>query len=347
MSTVQEQDVSCTRRLIGTRTVTITPGSHTVWGNQNGWPEAVPITLSPEQAANYYYDMFAALDPVPGQVPTAPFQTEVEIEALVVQFPGIAPVVMSDVPLSPEQQAALLAQPAGQVQQTPAPHAAPPQSVGQPMAPTQQVVPSTFAPGQTNWQQMPALAAPAQVGQNVVASRAIAEPARGFHAHRVPGPVPSNLLRTQTAAPPVVVDLTGEDDAEAGPSTPTPQHAGTKRARADSTPAAAAPKAKKPKKEKKVKKAKQPRIPNSGLRVQPVVVAAAPAAADAAATTVAPPSDNTITTTPVQGETPAVEQQQHQSSPPRPLLPPNPSIPLWWDSEVTSLMLLVSPLWRK
>ena len=107
------------------------------------------------------------------------------------------------------------------------------------------------------------------------------------------------------------IDLTG-DGNEVVASAPVPQRAGTKRARADSTSGAAAPKVKKAKvekpkverpkvvKEKKEKKApkpkKQPKIFMSGLRLPTV------AAANIA------PSDNS--SVPFQGETMTMEQQQ-------------------------------------
>jgi len=221
MSTVQAEDFSATIYEDGTTTATITPGSYTVFCDEHGWVQ--PPSFTPEQAFNYYFDMYSAYGYSPGQIPTEPFQIKVEGVAVVVRFPDAAPVLVRDT-LPPAHHAALLARSTSQVQGIAAPYAASPQAVGQHMAPTQH--------------------------------------------------------------------------AGAGPSTPAPQHAGTKRARVDSTSPTAVPKAKKAMKEKK---AKQPRILNSGLRAQPVAVA------DAAATT--PSGDNT--TTPSLGETAAVEQQQH------------------------------------
>lgn len=293
MSDAQTRNFSATTlptvpMVVGTTIVTITPGKYTVRGNDEGWPappaEKSTSLMSIQTAANYYFDMSVALSGSPEQLPIAPFLMEVEVVERIEAFPHDASGQFGGYQMPPMQQVA-----------PPAPYAVSPYPMGLLMSQTQQFAPPTSFPGQTNWQQMD-LAAPAQVGHNVSAMRAIERPARAIHAHTVHGPVPSHLSSVQTATRSAPIDLTGDDD-EAGPSTPAPRRAGTKRARAESTSDAAAPKVKKAKKEKKVK---QPRIPRSGLREQPVVAATIPASANIA---------------PVQRETvSAVEQQQHQYS---------------------------------
>jgi len=300
----------------------------------SNWLATPFVAMEPVESLNYYADMYAAHAPsYRGAAPTAfSVQTAGQRrwdQALYATPPGFFHLL-----LLPEQQVAPPAFSAGQGQWNPAPYAASQQSAGPQMGPAQQVGAPTFIgnqqgrlAGPTNsvagpqfmvpqaappasqayWNPAP-YAAPTQAGQNLTTARRVAPPAaapRAFNAHRAPSAVPSYLVpRSWKAASQEPIDLTGNDD-EAGPSTPAPQCARTKRARADSTSGAAGPSVKRAKKEPKpkvVRPKKEPKkkeskgITNSGLRI--------PVAATSA------PSDNS--SIPFQGETLAVQQQQQQ-----------------------------------
>ncbi|KAM0698331.1 hypothetical protein Q7P36_001797 [Cladosporium allicinum] len=290
-------------------------GKWTAYGNAMGWPLA-PAALRPEQAAEYIADMCAEFHR--GELALAQAQAAPVSMHLPVSTPvHVASQQSVGSQMLPTQQVgAPIFIGNQQVYWNSAPFAGQTYAVaGPPQLMMPQAAPPAPQADQENWNSAPDAATPAQVGQNMFTAGPVAPPApapRAVQAHCAPSAVPACLPpQSQRAAPQMPIDLTG-DGNEVVASAPVPQRAGTKRARADSTSGAAAPKVKKAKvekpkverpkvvKEKKEKKApkpkKQPKIFMSGLRLPTV------AAANIA------PSDNS--SVPFQGETMAMEQQQ-------------------------------------
>lgn len=306
------QHLSATQTLL---TIAVMSGKWTAFGNAMGWPLAT-AALGPEQVAEYVADMCAEFQR--GELALA----QAQAASVSMHLPVSAPVHVASQQsvgsqMLPTQQVGAPIFIGNQhVYWNSAPFAGQTYAVaGPPQLMMQQAAPPAPQADQENWNAAPDAATPAQVGQNIFTAGPVAPPApapRAVQAHCAPSAVSACLLpQLQSAAPQMPIDLT-EDGNEVVASTPAPQRAGTKRARADSTSGAAAPKAKKAKvekpkverpkvvKEKKEKKApkpkKQPKIFMSGLRLPTV------AAANIA------PSDNS--SVPFQGETMTMEQQQ-------------------------------------
>jgi hypothetical protein len=305
----------------------------------NNWPVPACVDFEQPESLNYYADMYAANSPhYRGPAPVA-FSVHSAGQrrwgpALYAVPPG-----HFDLPALTEEQVSARAYLAGQEQRYPAPNAASQQFGGPQMVPAHLVAAPAIFTGQVNmnsapfagqaysvagsqfsapqvashrsWTPATHAASPVQMGQNMYTARRVATPApapRAVNAHRAYSAVPAYMLpQSRGAAPQAPIDLTGDGNSVA-PSTPAPQRAGTKRARADSTSGTAPPKVKKarvekpksPPREKKEPKKKAGALLNSGLRL-PTVAAATSA-----------PNNNSV---PFQGETPAVEQPQQQQQP--------------------------------